>query len=409
MAAVVAPPYDIIPPAMQEGLYRKDPRNIVRLILGKIRANDTADDNRYTRAKRDYDDWLKKHILVRDDKDAIYVYSQVYSDGRKRIERTGFLGLMAVETTGKRTILPHENTLLAPKADRLNLIRSVKANLSPIFVLYEDPKHKIMKVIKDDISGRPPFIDVTFEKARHKVWRMSSPEAIRTIKTLMLPKNIFIADGHHRYETSRNYAMELEAAAAAAELKSNARFLMAYFVESDEDTLTILPAHRVIKNISGLKKGEVEKALRPYFIVKKVSGLAACLSGMARSRDFHAFGMYLGKNDFYLLKLKDEKVLDAAIKDNSPDWKRLDVTILHSFLIEYALGVKDDEENMEYVKEPREAARLVKGGKFKVVFFLNPTRVSQVKRIASLGEKMPRKATYFYPKPLSGLVINKLD
>jgi uncharacterized protein (DUF1015 family) len=409
MARVVAPPYDIIPPAMQNELYRKHPENIVRLILGKIRPGDTADDNRYTRAKRDYSEWLKDRILVRDGRDAIYIYTQIYADGKKRIERTGFIALMALEMGDRRTVLPHENTLHAPKADRLNLIRSVKANLSPIFVLYEDPAHQVLKVIRDEISGRKPFLDVTFDRARHKVWRIDSPDAIKVIEGLMLPRNIFIADGHHRYETSRNYANELDAAGADARLKANARFLMAYFVESDEGMLTILPAHRLIKNTGGLGLKDILERLKRHFLIRKAPSLTACLAGMARLKNFHAFGMYAGKNDFYLLKLKDEKAIDAAISANSADWRRLDVTILHLFLLEHTLGIKDDEENIEYVKDPRETARFVKSGKFKIAFFLNPTKVSEVKRIASLGEKMPRKATYFYPKPLSGLVINKLD
>jgi uncharacterized protein (DUF1015 family) len=408
LSRVVAPPYDIIPPAMQDKLYHEHPENIVRLILGKIKRSDAKDDNRYTRAKRDFASWLKRRVLISDDKKSLYLYSQIYLDGKKRMERAGFIGLMEISMGKKTEVLPHEDTLLAPKLDRLNLLRSVRANLSPIFVLYDDPAHKVLKEIKKAASGSRPFIDIVFDGVRHKVWRISSLRTIRETERLMRPKKIFIADGHHRYETARSYAAELEIGKAPEALKKNSHFLMAYFVESDERMLTILPAHRLIKDIGILKRKEIPGRLKSFFAVKKVPDLKRCFAAMERLRSRHAFGMYLGGDDFYLLRLKDIAASDAIIENNSTDWKRLDVTILHFFLIEDILGIRDDDDNIEFVKEPDRAAGLVKSGKFKICFFLNPTTVSQVKRIASLGEKMPRKATYFYPKPLSGLVINPL-
>jgi uncharacterized protein (DUF1015 family) len=376
--------------------------------LGKIKKSDTAEDNRYTRAARDFKSWIDRGILVHDRADAIYVYSQDYKYGGRKMVRTGFIALMELDLGDKIRVLPHENTLAAPKADRLNLMRSVKANLSPIFVLYDDERHKIARLLKAFCSKVKPFIDIKYDGERNRVWRLDDEHLIDEIGHFMKTKDIFIADGHHRYETARTYALECQGKDAPQELKKRSKFLMTYFVESDERMLTILPAHRLIKDLSPITKEDAIERLKKFFEVKRVATLKSCMSALGRFKDRTAFGMYMGKGEHYLLKLRDRRAPEDAIKNNSRDWKRLDVSILHLFLLEHVLSIRDDEENIEYVKEGGEAVRLVDKGIFKIAFFLNPTKVSQVKAIARRGEKMPRKATYFYPKPLSGLVINEL-
>ena len=256
--------------------------------------------------------------------------------------------------------------------------------------------------------GGDPLIDIAAEGVRHRVWRLADTRVIRKIEAFMARKDIFIADGHHRYEVARTYALEVRDKSNDALLKRNARFMMAYFVESDERILTILPAHRLIKDIGTLKRDEIKKRLSKFFYMERspnVKSLIPRLRGLSPS---HAFGMYTGVDDFCILKLKSTACSDRFIVNNSRAWKRLDVTILHLFILEYALGIRDEDDNVEFAKDVKDVVRLVDSGEFKLAFFLNPTRVSQVKRIANLGERMPRKATYFYPKPLSGLVINKL-
>ena len=407
---VVAPPYDIISREMQDSLYRSHPHNIVRLILGKIKKSDNLKNNRYTRAKNDFETWIKDKVLSQDEKKAIYVYAQIYGDGKKTIERVGFIGLMKLNNgRGRRRVLAHENTLSSPKLDRLNLIRSTRANLSPIFVLYEDASHGIAKMLKTFCAREEPFLDIDFDNTNHKVWRLDEAAAIKRMSSLMRPKDIFIADGHHRYEAACTYSVEIENKLAPRELKSNSKYLMAYFVEADERMLTILPSHRVIRDIGVLKKGEVKKRLEKWFYIEKALDAESLMSKLVGSfANSHIFGMYLGADEFYALRMKSVKISDSIIKNNSMEWKRLDVTILHLFMLEYALGIRDDDDNVEFVKDAKDVVRLVDSKRFKLAFFLNPTKVAQVKKIARLGERMPRKATYFYPKPLSGLVINKL-
>jgi len=395
LSLVVAPPYDIIPKKTQDELYRRDAHNVVRLILNRITPKDTPRDNRYTRSKKFFDKWLEDDILIRDSADSFYVYSQKYKQDGKNIEQIGFIGLMALDLGGKK-VLPHENTLAAPKEDRLELMRAVRANLSPIFILYDDGD--TTGLLKKFRAENKPVADVVWEGARHTVWQLSDPAVIKKIRSRMKAKGAFIADGHHRYEVAKLYAKES---------RENPKYMMVYFVEADEKMVTVLPAHRLIRDLGGLGKSAVIERLKRSFSVKKVPGLRRMMAELAGRTGDHLFGAYLGKGDFYILKLEDEAASDVAIKNKPEEWKRLDVSILHLFIFQRVLGVKDTDDNIEFLKSPLETVRGVDGGKFKAAFFLNPTKVSQVKRIASLGARMPRKATYFYPKPLSGLVINK--
>lgn len=407
IAAVIAPPYDIIPKKMQEELYRRDPYNFIRLELGKIRRTDNISNNRYTRARSLFESWLKNDIMVRDERDAIYIYSQEYKDKGKRFTRVGFLGLMEFGGGSSDEVLPHENTLKAPKEDRLALMKEVKANLSPIFVLFDDLSRTITPYLKSYILHNKPFININWDGERHKVWRLDDPAGIRKIVDGMRKAKLFIADGHHRFETAKNFARELAVSGAPQSLKEAARSLMVYFVESDERMLTVLPAHRLAKDIGGLDEAGITDKLSHFFFIEKVKTLPAMMKRLSALFGKYAFGMYLGNGAYYMLRLKDPKVSDRVIKDKPRDWKRLDVSILHLFIFQHVLRVRDTDDNIEFVKDPKETAVLVDKGAFPVAFFLNPTRPSQVKKIAKLGERMPRKATYFYPKQLSGLVVNK--
>ena len=406
LSKVVAPPYDVIPPKMQDELYRKHANNIVRLILGKIENSDNENDNRYTRARDFFNTWLSKQILIQDEREAVYVYSQTYKYDNKSIERIGFISLMKLDLKGK-SVLPHENTLKAPKADRLNLIRNVKANLSPIFMLYEDDKRMVEKMLKENSKKVKPFIDVNIESVRHRVWRLDDKDLVGRVKACMEKKNIFIADGHHRYETSVNYALEVEAGDAPQSLKESSRYFMAYFVGLDDDHLTILPTHRLIRDTGGLGKENIIKKLEKYFGIKKIHTEKGMLAGLKALKEGHAFGIYFGKGMFYIIALKSFDIAKKHMGGYSEDWKSLDVSIVHLFVLQYVLGIRDEDDNIEFVKDAKEAVISVDKDNYEMALILNPTKVSQVKKVAENGEKMPRKATYFYPKPLSGLVINK--
>ena len=400
IAKVVAPPYDVITPRMQDALYKKHENNVVRLILGKIKKSDTPQDNRYTRARAFFDKWLDKNILIEDDKESIYIYSQGYKYDSKSVERPGFISSMRLEFSNGKKILPHENTLKAPKEDRLSLMRSVKANLSPIFMLYEDDKNEIGGILKNAIRNVKPFVDITIDSIRNRVWKLSQKDAVEKIENLMAEKNAFIADGHHRYETAVNYANE-----AGTE---GSKYALVYFCKLDDDSLTILPTHRLIKDIGKLTRPEALTRLSKFFRIIECVSANKCLAALKANKDHHAFGMYMGGKSFYCLVLNMENAAEVFMGKGSHDWKSLDVAILHLFIIQNILVIRDEDDNIEFVKDAEEAFKLTGKEKFKMAFLLNPTKVSQMKRVAEHGERMPRKATYFYPKPLSGLVIRKI-
>lgn len=408
LSTVVAPPYDVISKAQQDSLYRSSPYNIVRVELARIKPSDNRKDNRYIRAAKSFGSWLESGMMIRDDRESLYFYSQQYKNGGKTVERPGFMAVMALDDSKGKKVLPHENTLMAPKVDRFELTRNVRANLSPIYVLYDDAGAKISGIMKDWCSRRKPFMDINFEGIRNRAWKVDDQAVIRKISRLMSGKDTFIADGHHRYEVSRMYARELSSKGASPAARKAAGGLMVYFVASDEKILTVLPAHRLPRDIGRLTKEDVLSKLSEYFDIYKASGVGSMLGRMAKLRGSHAFGLYLGGGKFYVMVLKDVRESDRAIKDKPKDWRRLDVSILHRFIFGHILGISDSDDNVEFVKSPQETARLVDKGWFKVAFFLNPTKVSEIKRIARLGERMPRKATYFYPKPISGVVINPL-
>lgn len=407
ISLVVAPPYDVIAPSMQDELYGKDPHNVIRLILGKTGSEDNEEENRYTRAGKLFELWLADRVMVRDEKDCLYICSQRYKAGAKTIERFGFIGLMGLAGGKGTKVLPHENTLSAPKADRLNLMRRVRANLCPIFVLYDDRAHRIVNILKKRAFATKPFIDMKLDGVRNRVWRLSDPGTLRLVGRLMRSRDIFIADGHHRFETAVNYLNEIKDSGLPEPLKRSAGHIMAYFSEADEQTLSVLPAHRVVKDAGGLDSAGILEKLSKFFHVEKLTGLKEMMSRLRGLEKAHAFGMYLGKAAFYLLRLKNQKASDAAIKDKPKPWKRLDVSILHLFIFQRVLGIRDEDDNIEFIKDPKETRAAVDEKRGAAAFFLNPTKVAQVKQIAKLGERMPRKATYFYPKPLSGLVINR--
>lgn len=398
ICSVVTPPYDIISPKMQGELYKRNPYNFIRLELGKTRKTDDEHNNRYTRAGRIFNSWQDKGIFTRDDKESFYIYAQDYKDKGRAISRIGFLGLMEFDTGSESEVLPHENTLKAPKEDRLALMRQVRANLSPIFVLFDDASGNVTPLLKRFIRKEKPLFDLAWSGERHRVWRLDNPELIESISKSMHSAPLFIADGHHRFETAKNFALE-----------GNPSSLLVYFVESDEDMLTVLPAHRLIRDTSGLDIKTMLEKLSHDFVIEKVSSLNAMMRRLGALSDKHAFGMYAGNGMHRILLLKDPKRSDRAIKNKPGAWKRLDVSILHLFIFQHILGISDTDDNVEFVKDPKETVFLVDKKRFPVAFFLNATKAGQVKEIARLGERMPRKATYFYPKPLSGLVINKLD
>ncbi len=409
IASVVAEPYDVINPRQQAAYYRRHPYNIIRLILGKRYSNDNSKNNQYTRANRLFTDWQKENILLRDKKQSIYIYTQTFPYNGRKKTRTGFIVLLKLEDFGKNTILPHENTFSHPVQDRLNLLKIMGANSSPIFAMFSDPQKKVSKLLIQHKRKHRPDIVIKKDNILHKLWRMSDKVKIASIKKLLSGRQAFIADGHHRYEAALNYKLQMQKRKKSASKGGSFNYVMTYLVATADSGLAILATHRVLKIKARFRPQELVRKLRKLFEIRKFSTSEKVFSYMHNAGSERVLGAYFGKNRFYGLKLKHPGIACKFTgKDRQGLRKELDVTILHSLIIEQALNMGSGDETIYYTRDAQEAIKLVKEGAYHAALFLKPTTIRQVKRVASSGAKMPHKSTYFYPKLLTGLVINKL-
>lgn len=400
---VVAPPYDIISAEEQDEYYKTHQWNVIRLILGKELLGDNSQSNKYTRAAAYLSSWLEQGVLVRDEEPSIYVYEEEYEHlNEKRVMR-GFIALAGLEELGKGSVLPHEETLRAPVKDRLSLRRACRANFSSIFTVYSEPSGAVENAL-DKGRDQEPVADVTAEGVRHRLWRIKDPEIIEKVVAGMRDKRVLIADGHHRYETALTFWRETG--------EDRHGYVLMYFTNMDHSGITILPAHRLVRledyDLEGTLAG-----LRRYFGVQELppgdKAFNNLLKRMKEPKAEHVFGLYSG-GKYYFLTLFDEGVLDEiGDKGKSKEWRRLDVSIVHSLVLKHVLGIAADGEDVAYITDAEEAVEQVKKGHYQLLIFLNPTKLVDVRKIALKGEKMPGKATYFYPKLLTGLVMNKMD
>ncbi len=402
LSKVVCPPYDVISPEDQDFYHNLHPNNFIHIDLAKEKEGDSKTDNKYTRALKYYKEWRDKDILVQDEKPAIYYYRQEYKILGQKYSRLGFIALMKLQDEKDSKIFPHENTHARAKEDRLTLNTALKANLSSIFVCFADKTKKVQKIFQQKVSITPSIMDVKdHEGVHHMVWRLDNPELIDQIKDVLADQQLFIADGHHRYEVACEYRRRQIAEKGKITGEEPFNYVMTYFTDMDSSDLMIFPIHRVIKKIHG--KFDF---LEEYFRIDKVKSKEELSIILAKAgKNEHAFGVYM-KKDLRLLRLKNRLLIDEIVKEGSKDFRELDATILKYFVLD-RLGIKS--EDIVYTKDINEAAQMVDEGLAELSFILNPVKVKQLKNIALNGERMPPKTTYFYPKVLSGLTVYSLE
>ncbi|MBI4496183.1 MAG: DUF1015 domain-containing protein [Deltaproteobacteria bacterium] len=427
---LVAPPYDVISPEEQEALHRRHELNVVRLILNQETPEDGPGHNRYSRAAGFYRDWLREGVLVRAEEPQFYFLEEEFSPppflagkeaGRK--VRRGFIGLIRLEEFAAGTVLPHEKTQTKPKADRLALMRACRANFSQVFSLYADPEGE-MAAIFERVSSIRPDCDFTNDSGvRHILRKVGDREALRRARAVMRPKKIFIADGHHRYETALAYQKEKRARVPEGAGREPFNFTMMYFSALEDEGLTILATHRVITRLEGFRASSFLERLGVFFAVESFPFVAGdelsvrerflrALS--SRGGTEHAMGLFLsGESRYRLLTLQDSRAMERADPALPPSLRALDVSILHRLIFQDLLKIGPEEvagqKNILYFKDPHKALEQVRSGRGMLAFLLNPTKVSQIREVALAGGTMPPKSTFFYPKLLSGLVLNPLD
>lgn len=408
-ANVTAPPYDVIKTEQQEALYAKSPHNVVRLILGKIFPDDDENNNRYTRSAADFKVWLEAGVLAQDEKPGFYVYSQEYEFNGERVNRIGFFGRVKLEDFSRGNICPHEFTLAKAKQDRALLLRECRANFSPIFGLFSDPEGTV-DIHLAKAAEKEPLATIATDGVVHKLWRLDDTEVIGAISDRLREKKVYIADGHHRYETALAYHKE-----HGENVKDSAHVMM-FLTNLDSESLSIYPIHRQVKCPEPFNRDEFLNKLAEFFHIEELpQGVSADEMRdllEKKGKDGIVFGVCCGKGDNRLLKLKDAKnILPHQSPDEPPELMELGVAQLHTLALRHILGVDtkkpEGQSQVAYTIKIDEAMRNVEAGLFDLAFFINPTPIGQVRSLAEKGIRLPQKATYFYPKLLSGLVINK--
>lgn len=411
LAELVAPPYDVIRPDLQAALYAKNPYNVVRLILGMQNETDDDHNNRYTRAAVDFAEWQAQDILKKDERPGFYVYSQEYTFNGKTNNRVGFFARVKLEDFSAGNICPHEFTLAKAKQDRTQLIRACRANFSPVFGLYSDPAGVLDGKLAEIIQ-QPPLAVIEEDSIINRLWRVNDSATLEFLSAQFAEKKITIADGHHRYETALGYHQE------NGSQVPDAAHIMMFLTNLDAQSLAIYPIHRQIKSPTPFQKEAFLKNLEPYFEMVPLEknlpadALTKRLAEMGQKNI--AFCIYLGGGDAVLLKLHDvEQVVPFMAPEDSPDLKVLDVYQLHALVLKKIMGIDTQQpahqQYITYNVRTQESMDNVDAGKFDLVFFMNATPITQVRELAEKGIRLPQKATYFYPKLLSGLVINRFE
>ncbi|MBN1435928.1 MAG: DUF1015 domain-containing protein [Sedimentisphaerales bacterium] len=418
-ARCIAPPYDVIDTAEQGKLYEQNPYNIVRITKGKTEDADVAGGDVYSRAAQYLQDFIASSALQQDKDESIYVYAQDFVVAGQPHRRTGFVALGKLCGYGEG-IKPHEQTLAGPKADRLNLMRATKTQIGQIFMLYDDPTCAIDKILARACQGNALLVYQDDDGVTHCLFAITDKNDIATVQTEMAKHSVFIADGHHRYETALNYYDETKNPAAAHQMMT--------FVNTHNEGLLVLPTHRLVSNVENFSAAKLVGQLQENFdvarleftdMVEKQEKRKAMLAAMAHEFESHehAFGAYFDDGAFYVATLRDVDSMKTVAPNYSEAWRKLDVSILHKLILEQQLGIGEEaltaESHVEYIKDFGEATAhaidRVDSGQCQALFFVNPTRIEEVEAVAAAGEKMPQKSTFFYPKIFSGLVLNVLQ
>jgi uncharacterized protein (DUF1015 family) len=414
VSSLVCPPYDVISPEERDALYARDPHNAIRLELTRPEPTDTSDADRYRRAAADFTVWQSGGVLTREPRPALYAYAQQFTlDGSLR-ERRGLLAMLRVEPWEKRVVRPHERTLSGPKQDRLDLLRACQACFSPIWGLYAGAPDATSQ-LWDDVNPRESDAEaVDRDGVVHRVWAVTDPDLVRSIHTTLTEAPVYIADGHHRYETAMHYEEE-RCASSPCSADSALHFTLAYLVDVADPGLIVLGTHRLVRSPRPLDGEQVRRTLESSFELEpRAGGPSDLLQELAAADSRPAFAVWapsLGLSA--VARLRGQEVADEVAPGRSGAWRRLDLAALHTLAIDriYAEGTSALSESgrLLYSRATEEVERAMGAGEVDIAFFVRYTSVHQVTEVADAGELMPEKSTYFYPKPLTGLVIASLD
>lgn len=416
LAEIICPPYDVISEAAQASYYARNPYNIIHLELGMDEAGDTSLNNRYTRAATTFAEWRENSILQQETTPCYYLYQQQFTYNSQVYTRTSLLARVHLEPWSTKIVLPHEYTLAKPKDDRLKLLRACATNLSPIMSLYDDPQGRIRKLLSP--YAEKAEIQITDEvNELHRLHPITDENQIALIQNFFAERQLYIADGHHRYETALNYREEVRAMHRKLDTKDAANFVLMALTDVDDAGLLVLPTHRLI---FGLHHEALIKLtnqyLARYFTVYELEGTEAyhdaLLERLTQMGSSESSFVLSTAQKTWLLSLNGAGKARMRESGHSSAWNELDVAIVHTLVLEDILGLKAEDmtagTHIQYTRDAQKALDSVQTGEAQASLILNATRVRQICDVAIADDRMPQKSTYFYPKLVTGLVMNPL-
>lgn len=415
IAQVVTPPYDVISPEAQARYYQRNPHNIIRLELGLDQPGDNELNNRYTRAARTFAEWRKSGVVRQEEQPAYYVYQQRFRAQGRDYTRTSLIARVRIEPWDARVVLPHERTMSKPKSDRLNIIRATATNLSPIMSMYDDPQGRIRRLLSSYVEqAEVQFSDEADEM--HILHPVQDPQQIELIRDFFSERQLYIADGHHRYETALNYRNEILEQRKQLHPDDAANFVMMALIDLDDPGMVVEPTHRVLFNLAPeILNTLVPERFADYFTVQQLPEQMQAKELLQKleqaGNDTPSFIIHTAANNL-LLSLNAAGKEQMAKSQHSEAWNGLDVAVAHTLVLEALLGVTPADitagTHLRYIHEAQDALNEVSQGTAQVALLLNATRVRQICEVSDADDLMPQKSTYFYPKLITGLVMNPL-
>lgn len=421
---VLTQPYDKITPEMQERYASLSPYNLIPVEKGRVHPDDTPESNVYTRAAAKLREWMAEGVLLRDSRPAIYLYSQEYvlPGTTHHQTRKGFIALGRLHDYAEGVVFRHEQTLSAPRADRLELLRHTRTQTGQLFMLYSDPARRL-EALFDSIARVPAPVEAHDEYGvAHRVWPVVATDVIEHFRAAMASQKLVIADGHHRYETALAYREACRLAGGSGHPDAPHERAMMTFINAHSEGLTVLPTHRLVAGLAALDFAAFRSRLRSAFeehtyafprTSDREGSYAGFRQALAGHREQRAIGAYAGTGAFYLFVLRPDADRERLLPGVSLAQRNLDVVLLHRLMLEAGLGITAEAvargEHVAYEREMDRAISAVDAGRAQACFLLNPVRVEQVVEMAFAGEVLPQKSTDFYPKLLSGLTLYRLD
>ena len=399
----VCPPYDIISDEERARLIEKSENNVIRLELPR-------GENPYDQAGQILSSWLADGVLKQDCEDGIYVYEEEFDCEGGHYKIRGIICLVRLEEFSKGVVLPHEETLSKAKKDRFELMSHTFCNFSQVYSMYMDEEKSVGTLIDKIVVNNPEVEFTTDDGIIHRLWIETNKETIESLACTFKSKQLYIADGHHRYETALNFRNKMREDKILDETQGLGNFVMMFLADIDDDGLVILPTHRMVKDIENYSVENVLSEIGKMFDVEKVNGLDTIKERLEESAN-RAYAYYTGDDFYYLCTLRDESATYSCHPDRSKAYAELDVTGLHTHILEPVFKIDKEnmanQKNLVYTRSLDEAIEKVRCGEFQCSFILRSTKMRQIKDVASAGDKMPQKSTYFYPKLITGLVMNK--